>query len=543
MSAIALIVDDEADLCRLMQITLTKMGIMSHIAYDLASANNYLDQFNYDFCLTDLRLPDGSGLDLVKRISSTTSTPVAVITAHGSIDLAIKALKLGAFDFVNKPLELPKLRQLVENALKVTEQAHLPANADQKSPEQQLLDQRLIGDSAIMTELKATIVKLARSQAPVFLCGESGTGKEVVARLIHDLSPRREGNYVAVNCGAIPSELMESEFFGHKKGSFTGATTDKLGLFQQANSGTLFLDEVADLPLAMQVKLLRAIQEKSIRAVGDNKELPVDVRIISATHKDLAKLVQTNAFRQDLFYRINVIELKLPTLNERINDIPTLARHFLALISKEWQLDETPKLTEAACERLKSHDFEGNVRELRNLLERAVTLTESSLIDVDHLGIADNNHNSLTKIQPTVYDAVSSAAVTADAAEPISFDSALEYPYLNVNSQGRAAKLDNAVTEVNLSPSSHSRQRTSSSENSTSLTTSDTSSLDNLPEEGLEAYLQAQEKTLIITALQQTGWNKTKAAELLGTTFRSLRYRMKKLDIEESENPEMKVDY
>lgn len=262
MTATALVVDDEVDLCRLMQITLTKMGIKSDVAYTLSQAKSYWDDNDYDFCLTDLKLPDGSGLELVKYISNSSDTPVAVITAHGSMDLAIEALKLGAFDFVNKPLELPRLRQLVENALKVVQQDKSTQTPDERTPEQNLLDSRLIGDSSVMQTLKKTIVKLARSQAPVFLSGASGTGKEVVARLIHDLSPRRDGSFVPVNCGAIPSELMESEFFGHKKGSFTGAVTDKQGLFQQASGGTLFLDEVADLPLAMQVKLLRAIQEK-----------------------------------------------------------------------------------------------------------------------------------------------------------------------------------------------------------------------------------------------------------------------------------------
>ncbi|WP_298871804.1 sigma-54 dependent transcriptional regulator [uncultured Psychrobacter sp.] len=386
MTTTALVVDDEVDLCRLMQITLTKMGIKSDVAYTLSQAKAYWQENDYDFCLTDLKLPDGSGLELVKHISGSSTTPIAVITAHGSMDLAIEALKLGAFDFVNKPLELPRLRQLVESALKVIHQDNVSKSTPERSPEQQMLDSRLIGDSAVMHPLKNTILKFARSQAPVFLSGASGTGKEVVARLIHDLSPRRDGSFVPVNCGAIPSELMESEFFGHKKGSFTGAVADKQGLFQQANGGTLFLDEVADLPLAMQVKLLRAIQEKTVRAIGDTKEVPVDIRILSATHKDLNQLVQAGNFRQDLYYRINVIELKLPTLNARRDDIPVLAKHFLALIADEWQLESPPTLTDNACARLQDHDFAGNVRELRNVLERAVTLAETSTIDASHLG-------------------------------------------------------------------------------------------------------------------------------------------------------------
>ena len=601
MTATALVVDDEVDLCRLMQITLTKMGIKSDIAYDLASANQYLDNLEYDFCLTDLRLPDGSGLDLVKRISKMSNTPVAVITAHGSMDLAIEALKLGAFDFVNKPLELPRLRQLVENALKVAAQANEAPNAEQKTPEQQLLDERLIGDSAAMQQLKATIIKLARSQAPVFLWGESGTGKEVVARLIHDLSPRCDGSFVPVNCGAIPSELMESEFFGHKKGSFTGATTDKIGLFQQASGGTLFLDEVADLPLAMQVKLLRAIQEKTVRAIGDTKETAVDVRILSATHKDLGQLVQNGTFRQDLFYRINVIELKLPTLNEREADIPALAQHFLTLIAEDWQLASPFSLTKAACDRLKQHDFEGNVRELRNLLERAVTLTDSPIIDVMHLGIEQEttltpalNHRSSESLAATNHSHSAISSATSDMA----YVNALpeqHRPYRVAGNQysavlSKTPNLTNTdtaqqINKAHLSSESESQQ-TSSQQNQQSATLTSnpapenrhsnldqsvsnnlipTSIINNpesspshlsdqradhpletdelglsnistealLPKEGLEVYLQEQEKALIITALNQTDWNKTKAAQLLGTTFRSLRYRMKKLGIEE----------
>ena len=559
MTKTALVVDDEVDLCRLMQITLTKMGIKSDVAYTLSQAKTYWQDNAYDFCLTDLNLPDGSGLELVKQISNSSSTPVAVITAHGSMDLAIKALKLGAFDFVNKPLELPRLRQLVENALKVVHQDDDKKTTTERSPEQQILDSRLIGDSAVMHTLKNTILKLARSQAPVFLSGASGTGKEVVARLIHDLSPRRDGSFVPVNCGAIPSELMESEFFGHKKGSFTGAVADKKGLFQQANGGTLFLDELADLPLAMQVKLLRAIQEKTVRAIGDTKEVPVDIRILSATHKDLDQLVQSGAFRQDLYYRINVIELKLPTLNARRDDIPVLAQHFLALIAKEWQLDTSPTLTADACQRLQHHDFAGNVRELRNLLERALTLAETATIDVSHLGLAeiDVNHKSLTHHEKA----------TTDEHAEANLNMADEPPTEPITSQDKNAptttKTATGPTTTNLHPyrtrtqhyPSHIQRSTTNAPENTDETDkrreqglfiekiNSQSSLvsaseADLPKKGLEAYLQDQEKRLIITALKQTDWNKTQAAELLGTTFRSLRYRMKKLDIAEDQHGE-----
>lgn len=567
MTTTALVVDDEVDLCRLMQITLTKMGIKSDVAYTLSQARSYWQNNDYDFCLTDLKLPDGSGLELVKEISNSSSTPIAVITAHGSMDLAIEALKLGAFDFVNKPLELPRLRQLVQNALKVIHQDNEAKATAERSPEQKLLDSRLIGDSAVMHPLKNTILKLARSQAPVFLSGASGTGKEVVAQLIHDLSPRRDGSFVPVNCGAIPSELMESEFFGHKKGSFTGAVADKQGLFQQANGGTLFLDEVADLPLAMQVKLLRAIQEKTVRAIGDTKEVPVDIRILSATHKNLNQLVQDGAFRQDLYYRINVIELKLPTLNARRDDIPVLAKHFLALIADEWQLENPPILTIEACERLQDHNFAGNVRELRNVLERAVTLAETPYIDISHLGLPDidmTHHLAVSKgeSEPAVDDKAehserqtnnqmvtksienrekiiqSMDETIAPQAKQVTTNlhpyrtNAQHYPSMIQRSASNHAESSNHTVRHNHEESTTHQSIPQGSDKRAIL-----SELENgqLPSQGLEHYLQEQEKQLIITALKQTAWNKTQAAELLGTTFRSLRYRMKKLEIAEDQ--------
>ena len=571
MTTTALVVDDEVDLCRLMQITLTKMGIKSDVAYTLSQAKSYWQENDYDFCLTDLKLPDGSGLELVKHISGSSTTPIAVITAHGSMDLAIEALKLGAFDFVNKPLELPRLRQLVESALKVIHQDNAAKSTPERSPEQQMLDSRLIGDSAVMHPLKNTILKLARSQAPVFLSGASGTGKEVVARLIHDLSPRRDGSFVPVNCGAIPSELMESEFFGHKKGSFTGAVADKQGLFQQANGGTLFLDEVADLPLAMQVKLLRAIQEKTVRAIGDTKEVPVDIRILSATHKDLNQLVQAGNFRQDLYYRINVIELKLPTLNARRDDIPVLAKHFLALIADEWQLESPPTLTDNACARLQDHDFAGNVRELRNVLERAVTLAETSTIDASHLGLPDvDSHQevvtsasqNISTNKATISNASLSNKSESSVADSIQ-DNAIKSKVQTDSTQQAKANIHPYRTTTQHYPSMNtSPASTRSAENTEKLADkSVASSLDasinnqadkqdslsksvhkeditagQLPAQGLEHYLQEQERRLIITALKQTNWNKTQAAELLGTTFRSLRYRMTKLEIAEDQS-------
>ncbi|MEE2762073.1 MAG: sigma-54 dependent transcriptional regulator [Pseudomonadota bacterium] len=377
----ALIVDDEPDIRDLLEITLTRMGITALTAPDLSTARQLLTDHACQLCLTDMNLPDGNGIELVQWIQEHASaTPVAVITAYGNMDTAIESLKAGAFDFVSKPVELPRLRELVNSALKLS-----PPKPDQD----EAVDEPglLLGDSPQIRKLRTQTRKLARSQAPVFISGESGSGKELVARMIHLQGPRRDGPFIAVNCGAIPSELMESEFFGHKKGSFTGAVENKEGLFRSANGGTLFLDEVADLPLAMQVKLLRAIQEKAVRPVGDTKEVPVDIRVLSATHKNLPELVQEGSFRQDLFYRINVIELGVPPLRERCDDVELLSGHILERIAREYECPAA-ELTPAALKQLKAYDFPGNVRELENILERAYTLCDADRIDADdlHLG-------------------------------------------------------------------------------------------------------------------------------------------------------------
>ncbi len=563
MTARALIVDDEADLCRLIQITLTKMGIKSDVAYTLNTAYQCLTDNQYDFCLTDMNLPDGSGLDLVRHINRHhTIMPVAMITAHGNMDLAIEALKLGAFDFVNKPLELPRLKKLVEHALRVSQENIAGENDEivpEKSPAQQLLDERLIGTSQVMQQLKATINKLSRSQAPVFLWGASGTGKEVVARLIHDLGHRREGSFVAVNCGAIPSELMESEFFGHKKGSFTGATTDKKGLFQQANGGTLFLDEVADLPLAMQVKLLRAIQEKSVRAIGDTKEVSVDIRILSATHKDLNKLVQDGAFRQDLFYRINVIELKLPTLNERAEDVPMLAEHFLRLIEEDWQLEENLMLSDDAKQALQNYDFEGNVRELRNVLERAITLSEGNIIDSQHLQLPQRTLTT-EAIKPPVEQSITDHGKEQEDITPAVLEEKTTPPSEATNEQSQfsssfnsvnpfknqiTAKLFNATFHGKVSTKEKQKPQPKievvdeeQSSLDSQLVTGLLSDLDpesGLPKDGLESFIQKQERIMLINALKHTNGNKTQTAKLLDMSLRSLRYRLDKLNIDTEE--------
>ncbi len=437
----ALIIDDEPDIRELLEITLGRMKLDTRSARNVKEAREWLAREPFDLCLTDMRLPDGTGLDLVQHIQLRyPQIPVAMITAYGSLDTAIHALKAGAFDFLTKPVDLSRLRELVATALRLRnhEETAGPINT------------RLLGESPPMKNLRNQILKLARSQAPVYISGESGSGKELVARLIHEQGPRADKPFVPVNCGAIPSELMESEFFGHKKGSFTGAIEDKQGLFQAANGGTLFLDEVADLPLSMQVKLLRAIQEKAVRAVGGQQEIVVDVRILCATHKNLAVEVSAERFRQDLFYRLNVIELRVPTLRERREDIPLLANATLKRLGESSSLT-TAKLTSEALDKLQCYRFPGNVRELENMLERAYTLCENDLIQANDLRLVD--------------------ATPAGEAS--------------------LAQIDN-----------------------------------------LEDHLEEIERKLIMQALEETRWNRTAAAQRLGLTFRSMRYRLKKLGID-----------
>ncbi|EXJ15214.1 sigma-54-dependent transcriptional regulator [Imhoffiella purpurea] len=388
----ALVVDDEPDILDLIEITLGRMDVQVRTALTLADAIRTLQQGRFDLCLTDMNLPDGSGFDLLHHIAEhRPDLPVAMITAHGSLESAVAAMKAGAFDFVPKPVDLKQLRTLVGSALKLR-------GPLATSNERDRMQARLLGDSAAMEQIRRLIAKLARNQAPVFITGESGTGKELAARLIHSQGPRGEAPFVAVNCGAIPQDLVESELFGHKKGSFTGAVGDKEGLFRAAEGGTLFLDEIADLPLPAQVKLLRAIQEKCVRPVGASREVPVNVRIISASHRDLTTEVDKGRFRQDLFYRINVIELRMPALRERPQDIPLLADHLLNQLARSQPGVEVARmrLAPAAIEALKRHPFPGNVRELENILERATALCESSRIEVEDLYL------SKTECQPTV---------------------------------------------------------------------------------------------------------------------------------------------
>ncbi|MEJ5207219.1 MAG: sigma-54 dependent transcriptional regulator [Lysobacteraceae bacterium] len=462
----ALIVDDERDIRELLVLTLGRMGLRVDTAADVAQARAMLEANRYDLCFTDMRLPDGSGHSIIELIAQRfPETPVAMITAHGNVDAAVEALKAGAFDFVSKPVDLAVLRRLVQNALRLGEERR--AQHDNSSAS------RLQGESPAMQALRATIAKVARSQAPVYISGESGVGKELVARLIHEQGPRAAGPFVPVNCGAIPAELMESEFFGHKKGSFTGAHGDKEGLFQAAHGGTLFLDEVAELPLHMQVKLLRVIQEKSVRPVGANIESPVDVRILSATHKNLAQLVEEGRFRHDLFYRINVIELVVPPLRQRHADIPGLAQSILARLAAE--LGETPPvITPQAMAQLTAYPFPGNVRELENILERALALSDGSEIDPDDLRL------------PMPRD-VETALPAENTPDP--YSGALARPAF-VTGQQPAVPTD-------------------------------------LPD-----YIERMERDVIMKALEECRYNKTRAAAKLGITFRALRYKLKKLGID-----------
>ena len=371
-----LVVDDEPDLCELLSITLQRMNLDPRTASTVGAAQRMLKSDRYDLCLTDMQLPDGDGLELVEWIQQySPSVPVAVITAHGNMETAVRALKLGAFDFVSKPLDLTGLRKLVATAIKMS------ANHDGDTS---VFGPRLLGTSDAMQNLREMIGRVARSQAPVHISGESGTGKELVAKLIHESGPRRDGPFVAVNCGAIPTELMESELFGHKRGSFTGAVSDKKGLIQSAEGGTLFLDEIADLPLHMQVKLLRVIQEKAVRPVGEQLEVGIDVRVLSATHKNLAQLVAEGKFREDLFYRVNVIELRVPSLRERPVDVPVLAEAVLRRLGRRMKI-APPMLSNDALMALETYAFPGNVRELENILERAVTLSTSGEISASDI--------------------------------------------------------------------------------------------------------------------------------------------------------------
>ena len=390
-----LIVDDEPDIREVLELTLGRMNLETRSASNIEEARHLMEDFKFDLCLTDMRLPDGNGIELVRHIQEKHPyLPVAVITAFGNMETAVAALKAGAFDFVSKPLDLNDLRNIVRAALRVGQvaTARPAAGSNSESPGPATSARKMLGESEAIQKVRTMIERLARGQAPVYIAGESGTGKELAARLIHELGPRADKPFIPVNCGAIPDSLMESEFFGHKKGSFTGAVTDKEGLFKAADAGTLFLDEVGDLPLSMQVKLLRAIQEKSVRPVGAQNEIKVDVRILSATHKNLHDLVAQGKFRQDLYYRLNVIELVIPPLRDRVEDIPLLAEALCQKLADNMGM-KPPRLAANSQELLKQYAFAGNVRELENILERALTLCNGTEITAQDLQLQTATDN------------------------------------------------------------------------------------------------------------------------------------------------------
>ena len=486
LNAPVLVVDDEEDLRDLIEMTLLKMGLEVDTAEGVVAAKKKLDSQSYALILTDMRMPDGSGLEVVEYLQQKNlDIPIAIITAYGNADQAVMALKAGAFDYIQKPVTLAQLRSLVKSALKVHEistpapvvetpaaaapvlQAASTEAASSAAPVAPVLPQfpRLRGDSQLLGEVKRMIAKLAKGMVPVHITGESGTGKEQAARSIHELSPRKDGPFIAVNCGAIPENLMESEFFGYKKGAFTGADSDREGFFQSANGGTIFLDEVADLPLTMQVKLLRAIQERAVRRIGESKETPVDIRIVSATHKDLGREVEEGRFRQDLYYRLNVVSITMPALRELRDDLPMLIEHLLA----NNPMGEDLVLSDAAKKQLLHYNYPGNFRELENILERATALAADGVIEPDDLQI--HTHELI---------------------------------------QDDEDDSESTVEVGDVSPLAHHF---------------------NMGQATLQEYLDEVERSILEQALTATKYNHTQAAKLLGISFRSMRYRLDRLEI------------
>ncbi|HEX5638565.1 MAG TPA: sigma-54 dependent transcriptional regulator [Burkholderiaceae bacterium] len=471
-SPAVLVVDDEADLRELLSLTLVRLGLDVDTAESVGTARALLEHRRYALCLTDMRLPDGTGLDLVREVALASGPPIAVITAYGSAENAVAALKAGAFDYLTKPVDLDQLRMLVRSAVGAG------AGGNAAAPDVPALA-RLTGDAPAMQQLRAMILRLANSMAPVTIHGESGSGKELAARAIHDASSRRLQPFVPVNCGAIPETLMEAEFFGYRKGAFTGADRDRDGFFQAAAGGTLFLDEVAELPLAMQVKLLRAIQERRVRKVGASAEDPVDVRIVSATHQDLSALVAKGRFRQDLFYRLNVIEVRVPPLRERLEDVPQLSGTILQRIAERTGGPQA-RLSPAATSALRNYRFPGNVRELENILERAVALSGDDVLMADDLMLPGAEVDLPLDAEPIPADEAGLASGVEEA-------------------RGAVAAGDGVL-------------------------------VDGVPS-CLPAYLDSLEREAIRRALERTRYNRTAAAQLLGITFRQLRYRMQRLAI------------
>ncbi|GAA5098176.1 sigma-54-dependent transcriptional regulator [Wohlfahrtiimonas larvae] len=485
----ALIIDDEENICELISMSFLSINIDCVEAYSVSEAIVALQEESFDVCLTDLKLPDGDGFDILRYIQDKLpNLPVAMMTAHGNVESAIEALKLGAFDFISKPFEVEALRNLALNAIET-----------KKIPKAESVH-GLYGDSPVMVAMREQIRKIARSQAPIYITGESGTGKEVVARAIHAESPRFEGPFIAVNCGALPEHLVESELFGHKKGSFTGADKDKKGLFQAADGGTLLLDEVADLPLSMQVKLLRAIQERAIRPIGEMKEIPVNVRILSASHKALSQLVQEQEFRQDLFYRLNVISLNVPSLRQRLSDVPLLSEIILKRLNEENHRHVS--IADDALSALSQYTFPGNVRELENILERASALCDGEIIHAENL-LLTGSHAELLEID---------SGFTPTIAPEL-----IEEPIKEL-SQSSSVPLQ--VVKENCEPED------------IACSIEDPLIPDQIDD--IEGYLEAVERKILKRALAENH-SKTEAAKQLGISFRTFRYRLKKLNIEDDE--------
>src|SRR5476651_1247296 len=503
-----LVVDDEADLRELLEITLLKMGLDVDSAATLGEARALLLRHEYALVLTDMRLPDGLGLELVREVCAAhKNTPIAVVTAFGSADNAVVALKAGAFDYVSKPLVLDQLRIMVQSALR------LNAPAAAQAPSAQQATSRLKGESAVIQSLRAQIARLARSMAPIAITGESGSGKELAAREVHALSSRADKPFIAVNCGAIPEALMEAEFFGYRKGAFTGAADERDGFFQAANGGTLMLDEVADLPLAMQVKLLRASQERRVRKIGATTEEPVDVRIISATHQNLAHCVETGKFRQDLFYRLNVIELGLPPLRERLDDLGVLTDTILERLGT---FEHRVVLGPRVLDTLRAYSFPGNVRELENILERALAFANDGVIQVQDLALKGARVAPAAAPAPVMAAPLDAAAAPSTAPSVGAGAHPFAAPAASAPWPGAADAGANTIASVAAPASAMIALPV----------------IDALPS-NLPEYLNAIEREIIMRALAQTQYNRTQAAQLLGISFRQLRYQMQKLNIQE----------
>ena len=534
-----LVVDDEENLRELVELTLVGMGLDVDTAPDLASARELIAQRRYALCLTDMRMPDGNGLELVAQMAAEQpDTPIAVITAFGSADNAVAALKAGAFDYLSKPVAVDALRALVRSALNLP-RAEDPERRDERAARDRGADRQggavpegrgprgagavperpvagtvamrqaslMIGRSAAIDAVRASIARMTRSMAPVAITGESGSGKELAARLVHELGARAGGPFIAVNCGAIPENLMESEFFGYRKGAFTGADSDRAGFFTAASGGTLFLDEVADLPLPMQVKLLRAIQEKRVRRVGAVNEEAVDVRIISATHQDLARCVSDGRFRQDLYYRLNVIELRMPSLRERREDVPMLAESILARLAERNNGQPAPRLSSVTLSFLQRYDFPGNVRELENILERALAFSDGRTINVEDLGLRPWSGDQVAP----VLGGAGPGAASVDADEAVEAVSPLA-----VRRPEPAVQAAGAVLSA-----------VASDDDGSAVALLDQSGVPR----SLPDYLDRLEREAIERALVKTGNNRTAAARELGITFRALRHRMQRLVI------------